>query len=533
VRLLRLIAKAGIAFAIPALVVLLMSIAQACAHATLVSSDPRDGAVLTEQPAVLHLQFNEPVTPASVRLIDAAGNPREATVHAQDTTVVVALPRALPKGTQALSYRVISADGHPVAGTMIFSIGYLSGAPQLAASPWRARAIWLARLLLYVGLFGGVGGVFFARIVARSEGRPPGARALLLTGLLGAVTSFALQGLELLDVPASEVFSVAPWQAAAATTLATQLYIAVAAMLAAGIALLPPAFVAKTLAVVAVIGAGAALAASGHASSAEPQMVTRSAVFLHGVAVIYWIGALVPLLQLIRRPSRAAIATLDRFAGGAAIAIVVLLSSGIALALVQLDRPAAILETEYGKLLAAKLVLVLVLLALAAFNRFYLTPRLMVSGETIATAKKLGRSILVETLVVLVILGIVASWRFTPPPRALAAASRAPLSLHLHTDKGMVQITISPGRVGPNDILLQFMNEDFSTRAVFDASVALSLPAKGLEGLGAQSLQELPDGMREAKRIMVPQPGRWKIRVGALVTDFQEFSIDGEFEMER
>jgi len=38
---------------------------------------------------------------------------------------------------------------------------------------------------------------------------------------------------------------------------------------------------------------------------------------------------------------------------------------------------------------------------------------------------------------VVAILGVVAGWRFTPPPRALTAATEAPLAVHIHTDNAM------------------------------------------------------------------------------------------------
>ena len=44
-------------------------------------------------------------------------------VSASGDTIVITLPESLPRGTQVVSYRVISADGHPVAGSMMFSIG--------------------------------------------------------------------------------------------------------------------------------------------------------------------------------------------------------------------------------------------------------------------------------------------------------------------------------------------------------------------------------------------------------------------------
>ena len=76
----------------------------------------------------------------------------------------------MPRGTQVLSYRVVSQDGHPVAGSLVFSIGAVTG----AAAPAGAKSIsiviagliWLARIGVYLGLFVGVGGVFFAAWIA-------------------------------------------------------------------------------------------------------------------------------------------------------------------------------------------------------------------------------------------------------------------------------------------------------------------------------------------------------------------------------
>src|ERR1700759_831283 len=97
---------------------------EASAHASLISVEPGDGSVVTQAPKAVRLRFNEPVTPADVKLIDAAGKPRaDAGVDAHGETIDIKLPDGLPSGTQTVSYRVISADGHPVGGSTVFSIG--------------------------------------------------------------------------------------------------------------------------------------------------------------------------------------------------------------------------------------------------------------------------------------------------------------------------------------------------------------------------------------------------------------------------
>src|SRR6516165_10227904 len=96
-----------------ALLIALAPASEACAHASLVKAPP----------AALTLTFNEPVSPLVVRLIGPDGAPLvPIAVTAQDTTVTISAPPALRRGTHVLSWRVISADGHPVGGSLMFSI---------------------------------------------------------------------------------------------------------------------------------------------------------------------------------------------------------------------------------------------------------------------------------------------------------------------------------------------------------------------------------------------------------------------------
>src|ERR1700761_8903321 len=95
----------------------------ASAHASLVGAEPAAGRVHAAAPKTVQRRFNEPVTPAVISLIDASGKTRDdVAVHAVDQIVTLMLPEGLPHGTQIVSYRIISADGHPVAGSLVFSI---------------------------------------------------------------------------------------------------------------------------------------------------------------------------------------------------------------------------------------------------------------------------------------------------------------------------------------------------------------------------------------------------------------------------
>lgn len=104
-------------------VLLVLGPGQAAAHAGLEGSEPLDGeAVPTSPPSVL-LRFNQPVSPEFVTTALTSGGrpiptgPPEVTA----STLVQQVPQ-LTRGSYVLAFRVISQDGHPVAGSMKFYV---------------------------------------------------------------------------------------------------------------------------------------------------------------------------------------------------------------------------------------------------------------------------------------------------------------------------------------------------------------------------------------------------------------------------
>ena len=116
------------------------------------------------------------------------------------------------------------------------------------------------------------------------------------------------------------------------------------------------------------------------------------------------------------------------------------------------------------------------LLALAALNRFRLTPALARDEQGRAALK---RSILLECAIALGILAVVAGWRFTPPPRTIVPET--PLAIHIHTDKAMFQVLVSPGKPGVDDFVLQLMTGEATPLKAKEATLTLSLPERGIE----------------------------------------------------
>jgi copper transport protein len=349
-------------------------------------------------------------------------------------------------------------------------------------------------------------------------------RVALAIGIPSAAVSLGVLGLDLLGLPPAALATAAPWKVAFATSAGPALLVAIAAMLFALMAL-RSAWYARALAIIALVGVGLSLAMTGHAATAPPEALTRPAIFLHGLGVTIWIGALAPLVALVSSPTTATLPVVNRFSRIAALAVGVLALTGLALAIVQLEKPVALVETRYGLILSIKLALVTGLLALAALNRFRLTPALARDGNGTPALK---RSILLEGAIALAILAVVAGWRFSPPPRTIIPET--PLAIHIHSDKAMFQVLVSPGKPGVDDFVLQLMTGEATPLIAKEVTLTLSLPERGIEPM-ERGASLGPDGYWHVRKVELPFAGRWHVRIDALVTDFEKVTLEDELDV--
>jgi copper transport protein len=525
---------------------LLALTARAGAHASLVKAEPPDGGVVREAPAALTLTFNEPVSPLVMRLVGPAGGPVAlGEVAARNAVISIAAP-GLQRGTHVLSWRVISADGHPVGGSVIFSIGAPSAQAPADARHAANRAVvaslWTVRALIYVSLFVGIGGAFFRAWIsgiasAAGSGRsalPPAPipalvlllLGLLLLGLLAVVISVGLQGIDALDLSLAAMTRRLAWETGLATSYGLTAIMAGAALLAGLCSLAVKSLaVARALSLAGLLGAGLALALSGHAGTAKPQLVSRPAVFLHVACICFWIGSLLPLCMRLRGAQGAA-RELALFSRAIPAAVAIVAATGIWLAFVQLDRLDALWTTGYGVVLACKLAAVGALLSLAALNRYVLVPK-FASGDKTA-ARKLAASIAVELAIAVAILALVAAWRFTPPPRALATT--APISIHLHGDKAMAEVEIERERKNGARASVIVLDGEFQPLMVREVTLVLANSAAGIEPISRQAAR-MQDNAWRVDGVRVPLAGRWNLRVEILISEFEKVILDETVEL--
>lgn len=125
--------RAPLAIAVAAALLLAISApAAVSAHATLVSSTPADGEVLSAAPAEAVLTFDDPLTGASSFVIlDGSGG--TVATGAPDSSAPTELRGPLPDlatGTYQVRWTAATDDGHVERGVFRFTIATLTPAPS-------------------------------------------------------------------------------------------------------------------------------------------------------------------------------------------------------------------------------------------------------------------------------------------------------------------------------------------------------------------------------------------------------------------
>lgn len=135
-------ALAGLLVALALLPALLVAAVEVRAHAVLVETEPPADSVTASAPAEIRLRFNEPVQLLRARLLDAAGNeladPERSRTRGETVHLAPAAP--LGPGLHTVSWRVVSEDGHPIAGSFRFAVGETADAPVAARHGHEAHA---------------------------------------------------------------------------------------------------------------------------------------------------------------------------------------------------------------------------------------------------------------------------------------------------------------------------------------------------------------------------------------------------------
>ncbi|MSO44758.1 MAG: hypothetical protein EXQ74_05570 [Thermoleophilia bacterium] len=382
---------------------------------------PLDGATVASVPASVRVDVGVPVEGALAR--GEVRGPRGA--HRHGAVVVPADPEAIwvpipadGSGTYHVVWSGFTVDGNVVSGTTSFAVR--TETPVAAgvtppgtggSTPWGT----LARVLVLVGVLGTAGMAVtrewvVAGAVRGGEIAPPGVDGAMalrtaagnaaagpirrwwrawwwLLGLwfVGLAVAIAVQGV-VIGGEWATLLTDTRWGSAWMGLFGLG---AVAGIVAAVVhrfdpLLAPGGWRLPSLALPGALGA-IVLAWSGHATSGTDRVAGLIFDSLHSWATAIWLGGLLmlavlafPILRHLSDKDRVRLGAgvVVRFSSLAVAAVAVLVVTGIYRALAELPSLSALVSTEYGVVLLVKVGVFGVMVAVAAWNRFVLHPRI-------------------------------------------------------------------------------------------------------------------------------------------------------------
>jgi copper transport protein len=289
-----------------------------------------------------------------------------------------------------------------------------------------------------------------------------------------------------------------------------------------------------------VLAAGLAVTPSfsGHASTLGALGLTSDVV--HVVAASLWTGGLAFMLLglLLARDDRwlLAMTCVPRFSTMAVVSVVALITAEIVSAYLQIRTWSGLWETEYGLLVLAKIVLLLPLLALGAYNNRRAVPRCRSGIASPLERRRFLRVSMVELGILASIIAVTAVLINAEPARTemeMEAMSEAghpamtddampaghePFEGTLPLGDMQAMVTVDPAMPGENTITIMFME---TAEKPTEVSVAASLPS---QEIGPLDFKAKPDPAQPRTYVIegasLSIAGEWELRVEALLGEF-------------
>jgi copper transport protein len=513
----------------------------ASAHAILQESNPTNNAVVRTSPKTVSLRFSEAVETAfgSIRVYDCGGARVDSGKILRPTkdSVAVAIDRKLGQGTYTVTWRVISADSHPVAGAFVFNVkrANAGSCKQVfgATTPGTIDALFkFARGLDFALILLVVGGAIALALVLGSAAPELRSRLFRILGglsfglVVAAVLCIVLQGAVAGGFGLGEalrwdtIHSVLQTRFGRAFLWQIGVAIVVGAM--ALIASRSPKFDFMPILALLLLPT---VSAAGHARTSGSLAILLD-VF-HIAAASTWVGGLAftVLALLLAGADRWPLCSraVPRFSLLAVVSVVVLIAAGSIRGYQEVKAFHGLWDTTYGQLLLAKIALVLPLLLIGLYNNRFAVPRLKRNTASTVERRRFLRAAGTELAIMAAIVGVTAVLVTEPPAKASVAAAKYATDT-VPIGPLEVNYLIDPAKIGPNVIHLYFYLPKSGFPAnVDDAKMSATLPSKNLGPLRIPLTKIVPSHYTTPAGVF-PEVGDWKVTFEIRRGPFQSYT---------
>ena len=580
----------------------------AFAHADLEQTSPAAGQVLDQPPKKLTLGFNESVEVAlgAIRVYNSKGDRLEigdaSHPSGQQSQVQVDVPK-LDDDSYVVTWRVISADSHPVSGAFTFQVGKSAAAGNLQSLSQRLLAnqggdntvgflYAVARFGVFASLALLIGAAAFLVLVWPAGRESVGAARLVWAGWIGAVVTtvvgIALDGAYAAALPLGDALKPSVISDVLDTRFGRVWLLRLVLLVIAipFIRLLvnrrpvveyPLPKWWKPAAAAVAVGLLLTPGLSGHAGTGDLVPLAIIADVAHVGGVSLWLGGLVVLLAVVLRRKhldelRTVVPAYSRLALGAICVIVV---SGAFQAWRQLGSLSNLRDTDYGKLLAAKLLAFGVLIITAAFSREIVNrrfrsprptptpappPRVRVTAgapplppddggdegggdgsdsndeaeEDAWEMRNLRRHVGLEAVIAVIILSIAALLVNAAP--AVSVNNSGATGVTLQSSRARVDITAIPGSPGRNELHVTASSPEGAPLAippsggldqVGEFQVSASLPSRDIAPIQIP-VRRLGPGHYISSGVNLPIRGDWNLTIRILFSETDQAALTGK-----
>lgn len=424
----------------------LLPASPAAAHPTLQATTPPAGYAVVQAPREVILDFGERVGLVPDALLLRSDDGRQiatlpAALSGNGRRMTATIAEELASGVYRVVWQVRAEDGDLVSGAFSFAVGasvldgvgagtgadVSAGAGGAGLNLPAAALRWVLFAALALGVGGAAGTVLAGRVRRESSGGGVELAAvqapLVIAAALGLAASSGLIAVG--EYGFAELLRARPGQ-----LLAVEVVAFASALVVAGLGRVLGRPWLGTAAAAPLLVVVAAEALRAHVSALRP-LAGGVLTAVHLLAAAVWIGALAQVLQAARRwrgqPGWARLLLFD-YARLAVWLVIAVLATGTVQGLLLVPTAAELVGTGYGRVLLAKLAVVLLVIGCALLARRGLRRSLRPGDEPgHGRSRGLGRAVRTEIAALVGVLALTgALTSLTPPAQAAAGVALPP-----------------------------------------------------------------------------------------------------------